>query len=230
MSTTETSATKEPIQVSKIRTLFELYQRTSVDVRLVGSWGRAAVFGTPLPPTLGDYGGYRDVDATILSTSELKRKNTVRESQRLTLPVVFEEHFSSQIRSNADVWSIRYRDLYYEVNPDIFKTNPVNIFNVTINSFDPKTLLYLNYLYGPTRPRDTVVWNYFHPIAKRISLLPDSFFDPFVQMDHDRKINYPREAHLARLRWEYHLRLPLRARKILGIVTVPLWNKLTNRQ
>lgn len=230
MRTTETNAAKEPIQVSKIRTLFDLYQKTAVDVRLVGSWGRAAVFDTPLPPTLGDYGGYRDIDATILSGSELKRRNTSRESRRLSLPVVFEEHFSSQIRSSANIWTIHYRDLHYEVHPDIFKTNTVNIFDFTVNSFDPKTLLYINYLYGPTRPQDTAVWDHFQPIAQQISLLPDSLFDPFIQMDHDRKINYPREAQWARLRWEYHSRLPLRARKILGIITVPLWNKLTNRQ
>lgn len=230
MTSPENKSLTEPLQITKIRDLFEFYQENSADVRLVGSWARAAVFDTPLPPVTGSYGGYRDIDATILQTPEPKRLNILQESKLLCHPVVFEEHFSSHIRNGGNVWTINYKGLHYEVNPDIFEKKSVNLFDFVIHSFDPKTLLYLTYLYGPTRPQDSAVRNYFHPIADQISSLPDSLFAPFRQLDYDRKVNYPREEQLAALRRHYHSMIPLSVRKTLGIITVPLWNKITGQK
>lgn len=218
----------EPLQVTKLRQVSKLHREANMDTRLVGSWGRAAVFNTSLPMSHGDYGGHRDLDVVVLKyPNETVKTSVIKNSRILCSPVVFEEHFSSQISFTPNTSTIRYRDLSYEVDSEIFESYTVNFSDFVIYSFDPKTLLYLTNLYGPPRPKDTTVWEEFIPMAQKISRLPDYLFEPFRELERDRKRKYPNEDRLAQLRWEYHSKVPLRLRRVLATVTVPLWNRVT---
>lgn len=223
MSNLETGS----IHLSKIAKIFTKHRQAGVDTRLIGSWGRAAAVNGAVPDPKGDYGGYRDIDLVVFSQTP-DTKKLLEESKKATHPITLETHFTSRIE--PDLTKLHYRDITINVDPSIFAKNTVSYHGVSIDTFDPLTLLHLPFLYGPPRPKDTLSLEEFAPLAHKLSKLSMDLFEPFYELEKARRKAYPSEEFLGQLRWQYHSLVPRPIRSAFAVVTVPLWQAFNRKK
>jgi hypothetical protein len=218
----------EALYGNRLKQLIALYERAGVDLRIVGSIGRAASIGVPVTNFRDEYGKLRDVDFVVVSPADPSLLDQLLdEAVRRTWPIQAEEHFKGQIIIGTDSAVIRYKKLTREIDPSVFARFDGHLMGVTIPTFHPQTLLYLTGLSGFMRPKDFYNMTQFARDIENIpTRLPDTLFEPFNDLSREREQTYRIDELMGRLRWFYHTNVPVPVRNSLSRISEPVWHAI----
>jgi len=194
-----------------------IFQKYSVDVRIVGSIARVLALEEPIS-SLNDY--VRDIDIIIISGEDDSIQQAMIEANQIVKNCPYLSYldpvFENKIIQQENEWLIRYKDITLNVAPEVFDTYYLHYRDLEIPSFHPVTLFHLITLGGSMRPKD---WRQLIIYARKLKASGiqwnESLYRPFHSLSKLREKDYPKDSFIGSVRWIY-LSLPKETQDLLS--------------
>jgi len=224
----ETSETIKRLATHNIGNVVDYCSSNGLNVGFIGSIGRSLSISSQLPEMQKKYNSnvyYRDIDLAVVG-QESDRKHSfslLEKVRKIAYP--FPVEISKFIKSDGERTSISYRELEYEISPEIFKKHNVNLDGINIPTFDPNTLFHLAALYLGLRPKDFKnLLDYNRMVRNKRNILPEELFESFHKLIQEKHRIYPVDNYIAQLRDFYVGNCPILIKKCVS----PLLNVVKN--
>jgi hypothetical protein len=223
----------ERMYADRLQQINSLYSERGLEMRLIGSLGRAASLDETPENFISEYGGSRDIDVIVLGADKDIASQVKQEAQVIAYPLKFDQHFDNQIIYEGDTVKIQYREIERAVNPMIFAKKEGTVVGTKIATLNPMTHFHLMVLYGFMRPADWENMRKFRIKLRQMEpadKLPHELYESFHELNSERKQRYKKDELMGNLRWFYKTNVPTQARNTLSHITEPIWNLAVRKQ